>query len=215
MSRASDHGRWDGAERCLPPGRRDNVDPATDIAVVAVAKRAVLLRAHRYRLRWQDLEDCYSQATLELLAHVRRGGTFADARHVSNALEQRFVSRIYDRRRALGGRSPTQATLETAVSLDSDPAQLEPVDERAELESLVLLREQLRLVQELARELTPDQRLVLACQVGLQMSRAEFCARYGWSGEKYRKVAQRARTRLRRVVNYRLLDVPSEVRESE
>ena len=30
----------------------------------------------------------------------------------------------------------------------------------------------------------------------MQMGRAEFCRRYGWTPEKYRKVAQRARTRL-------------------
>ncbi len=31
---------------------------------------------HCHRLRREDLEDCYSQATLELVAHVRRGGGF-------------------------------------------------------------------------------------------------------------------------------------------
>jgi hypothetical protein len=31
------------------------------------------------------------------------------------------------------------------------------------------------------------------------MGRGEFCERYGWSHEKYRKVAQRARARLRRL----------------
>jgi len=180
-----------------------------------VAKRDVLLRAHRYRLRWQDLEDCYSQATLELVAHVRRGGVFSSARHVSNALEQRFLSRIHDRRRAIGGRSPSQATLEAALSLDGDHAPLEPVDERAQLEHVVLLREQLRLVEQLARELTEDQRLVLACQVGLQMSRAEFCARFGWSAEKYRKVAQRARARLRYVLERAPGGVPPRAHESE
>ena len=32
------------------------------------------------------------------------------------------------------------------------------------------------------------------------MSRGEFCRRYNWSTEKYRKVAQRARARLRRLM---------------
>jgi hypothetical protein len=38
---------------------------------------------------------------------------------------------------------------------------------------------------------------VLASQVALQMPAAEFCLRFGWSSEKYRKVAQRGRARLR------------------
>jgi hypothetical protein len=53
-------------------------DAAEEVAIVARAKRDVLLRAHRFRLRREDLEDCYSQATLELVAHVRSGGAFAD-----------------------------------------------------------------------------------------------------------------------------------------
>jgi hypothetical protein len=55
----------------------------------------------------------------------------------------------------------------------------------------------LRTLERAAHELSPDQRLVLACQIGLQMSAGEFCARFGWSHEKHRKVAQRARARLR------------------
>jgi hypothetical protein len=50
-----------------PPG-----DPADVVARVAAAKRAVLLRAHRRRLGFEDLEDCYSQATLELIARGDR-----------------------------------------------------------------------------------------------------------------------------------------------
>jgi hypothetical protein len=41
---------------------------------------------------------------------------------------------------------------------------------------------------------------VLACQVALDMDCQEFCARFGWSAEKFRKVAQRARARLRALV---------------
>lgn len=185
------------------------IDQAEVVAQVARAKREILLRVHRHRLRTEDLEDCYSQATLELVAHTRRGGRFSSRAHVANALEQRFLSRIHDRRRALSGRSPMQAAIETAVPLDCfDPEQLELIDVRAELETLVILREELRSVQSLARELTADQRLLLACQVGLQMGRAEFCRRYGWSPEKYRKVAQRARTRLRQLLAREDLDVP-------
>jgi DNA-directed RNA polymerase specialized sigma24 family protein len=175
------------------------LDPADAVAQVARAKRELLLRVHRHRLRPEDLEDCYSQATLELIAHTRRGGRFSGRAHLANALEQRFLSRVHDRRRALSGRSPIQAAIEASMSLDCvEYAQLDVVDVRAELETLVILREELRRVESLARELTPDQQLLLACQVGLQMSRADFCRRFDWSAEKYRKVAQRARTRLRR-----------------
>jgi DNA-directed RNA polymerase specialized sigma24 family protein len=177
------------------------LDPADAVAQVARAKRELLLRVHRHRLRLEDLEDCYSQATLELIAHTRRGGRFSGRAHLANALEQRFLSRVHDRRRALSGRSPIQAAIEASVPLDCvEHEQLNVVDVRAELETLVILREELRRVESLARELTPDQQLLLACQVGLQMGMADFCRRFDWSAEKYRKVAQRARTRLRRLL---------------
>ncbi len=177
------------------------LDPADAVAQVARAKRELLLRVHRHRLRREDLEDCYSQATLELIAHTRRGGRFSGRVHLANALEQRFLSRIHDRRRALSGRSPIEAAIEASLSLDClEHEQLDVVDIRAELETLVILREELRRVESLARELTPDQQLLLACQVGLQMGRADFCRRFGWSAEKYRKVAQRARARLTRLL---------------
>jgi DNA-directed RNA polymerase specialized sigma24 family protein len=176
-------------------------DPAEEVALVARARRELLLRAHRYRLRREDLEDCFSQATLELITHARSGATFSSRLHLANTLEQRFLSRIHDRRRALSGRSPMQAALEAAMPLDCvEEHHIEIVDVRAELDTLVILRQDLRSVRSFARELTPDQRLVLACQVGLQMSRLDFCSRYGWSPEKYRKVAQRARARLRRLM---------------
>lgn len=173
------------------------LDPAEEVALVARDRRDLLLRVHRHRLRKEDLEDCYSQATLELLAHARRGGRFAGRLHLANTLEQRFVSRIHDRRRALSGRSPMQAELERAMSLGlPEQAHIEVVDQRADVERLAILREELRDMQSLARELSDDQRLVLAAQVG-QIGRIEFCRHYGWSTEKYRKVAQRARARLR------------------
>lgn len=165
--------------------------------MVAHAKREVLLRAYRYRLRIQDLEDCYSQATLELVAYARSGGVFADRVHLGNVLEQRFVSRVRDRRRALSGRSPMQAALESSMSLGGAGEEgVAIVDLRAELEKLVMLRQDLSCIAQAAHQLTADQRLVLAAQLG-QVGRGEFCSRYGWSHEKYRKVAQRARARLR------------------
>jgi DNA-directed RNA polymerase specialized sigma24 family protein len=184
-------------------------DQSELVAQVSHAKREILLRVHRHRLRREDLEDCYSQATLELLAHTRRGGRFSSRAHAANAIEQRFLSRIHDRRRALSGRSPMQAAIETALPLDCfEPDQPELADVRAELETLVVLRDELRRVESLARELTPDQQLILACQVGMQMGREEFCRRYGWTPEKYRKVAQRARTHLRRLLAQEDRDVP-------
>ncbi|HTU79088.1 MAG TPA: hypothetical protein VMF09_10055 [Solirubrobacteraceae bacterium] len=176
--------------------------------MVAAAKREVLLRVHRHRLRPEDLEDCYSQATLELLAYVRRGGRFASGAHVANALEQRFLSRVHDRRRALSGRSAMQAALESALPLDAlERERFEIADIRAELERLALARQQLRRVRELAPELSHDQRLALAAQLG-EVDRDEFCRRHGWSAEKYRKVAQRARARLRELLALEEMDVP-------
>jgi hypothetical protein len=202
-----------------PRGSIRAVDPAEEVALVALARRELLLRVHAYRLRREDLEDCYSQATLELVAHARNGGRFFSRVHLQNALEQRFLSRVVDRRRALEGRSPMQAALERAMSLgDGVDERIAIVDVRAELEKLVILRHELRRLGSVARELSADQRLVLVSQIG-QMGRAEFCRRYGWSPEKYRKVAQRARARLRRLMDLEDLveepSVPPPARESE
>jgi DNA-directed RNA polymerase specialized sigma24 family protein len=165
---------------------------------VAHAKREVLLRAYRHLLhRREDLEDCYSQATLELLAQAHRGSTFADSSHVANTLELRFLSRIRDVRRALGGRSPIQAAQASARSLgEHDQHESAVTDPRADLETLVMLRTELRCVAAAARCLSVDQRLVLASQLA-DTGCGEFCRRFGWSPDKYRKVAQRGRARLR------------------
>ncbi len=161
------------------------------------AKRDLLLRVYSFQLRREDLEDCYGQTTLELVAFVRRGGRFADRVHLARLLEQRFQSRVRDRRRALSGRSPMQAALESSLPLAAagEPG-VEIVDVRADLEKLVMLRHELRRIGRHVQGLTPDQRLVLACQLE-SVSRSEFLRLYGWSSEKYRKVAQRARARLR------------------
>lgn len=164
---------------------------------MARARREMLLRAYRHRLRREDLEDCFSQATLELVTYARGGAVFSSTKHLANVIEQRFVSRIGDRRRAVSGRSPMQAAFESAVPLGSpDAAQIEVADTRAEPERVAIARQELRRLQALVRELTPDQRLVLASQL-LDLERGEFCARHDWTAEKYRKVAQRARARLR------------------
>jgi hypothetical protein len=155
------------------------------------------------------LEDCYSQAVLELVAHVRAGGAFADERHIGNALELRFGSRINDRRRALGGRSPMQAALEAARTLAEGDEGATVVDRRADVERVVIVREEVRQVRCAARELTRDQRMVLAAQLApCALSTAEFCSRYGWSAEKYRKVSQRARARLAKLTGRPQARVP-------
>jgi hypothetical protein len=74
-------------------------------------------------------------------------------------------------------------------------------DRRAAVEQQVIARTELRQVREVISELSRDQQLVLASQVCVDMGVSEFCARYGWSVEKYRKVAQRARGKLRVLVD--------------
>src|ERR1022692_3553165 len=93
-------------------------DPAEAVARIALARRGRLLRIHRRRLRWEDLEDCYSQATLELVARSRRS-PFASADHVHNALEQKFLSRIEDKRRAIGGRSSIETAIARSLPVDA------------------------------------------------------------------------------------------------
>ncbi|HEY5044333.1 MAG TPA: hypothetical protein VII53_00570 [Solirubrobacteraceae bacterium] len=191
--------RWFGDVR---DGPRGGLDQLQEMALVAQARRALLLRVHRHRLRKEDLEDCYSQATLELLAQARGGAiAFSTRAHMANVLEQRFLSRIRDRRRALHGRSPAQAALDGALRLgNGGDGGIEVADVRAEIEQLVMLRTDLRSLARIVHELTPDQRLVLLSGIDSGMDCVEFCHRHGWSKEKYRKVAQRARARLRELL---------------
>src|SRR5205085_1119486 len=115
---------------------RWRLDPAEEVALVARARRELLLRVHRHRLRREDLEDCYSQAILELLADARRGTRYASRRDIEMAVERRFVSRIQDRRRAMSGRSPIQTALERSVSLaPTGEQEVDVADARAELET--------------------------------------------------------------------------------
>jgi hypothetical protein len=144
---------------------------------VSALKRDVLLRVHRHRLGFEDLEDCYSQATLELVCRARtRARAFQGEAHVANALEQRFLSRIADRRRALSSRSPigavTQVALRRADDQDAGPdgAVLAAVaDPTGDVVERLAGQDDVRRLRELADELTADQRLVLACQVALDM----------------------------------------------
>jgi len=176
-------------------------DPADVVARVSASRRERLLRVHRRRLRFEDLEDCYSQATLELLIRSRRS-PFADEEHAVNALEQKFLSRITDRRRALAGRSGIEAALANAVPVDSpDDEHHELEDRRAGVERQVLVHTEVRRLREVIAELSVDQRLVLHAQINLGLDAETFCGRYAWSIEKFRKVAQRARWRLRALVD--------------
>jgi hypothetical protein len=157
----------------------------------------VLLRVYRHRLRREDLEDCFSQATLEIVLLARTGRAYSSRSHIANSLEQRFQARIQDRRRAVGGRSPIQAAMESALSFGTGDGGAEVPDLRSEPERVLLARHELAMLTTRAQELTADQKLVLASQVALQIGCRAFCERHGWSPEKYRKVAQRARARLR------------------
>lgn len=174
-------------------------DTAQAVAAVAAARRTLLLRAYRQWLRPEDLEDCYSQAALELIVRSRRPHSgLQSTAHIANALEQKFLSRIHDRRRALSGRSAIETALDSARQF-GEPGHggVDIADLSASTEERVAGRLELRRVRKAAEQLSDDQRLVLACQVALDMSCREFCACSGWSAEKYRKVAQRGRAKLK------------------
>ena len=181
--------------------RGEGGDPAEAVAQIATARRGRLLRVYRRRLRWEDLEDCYSQATLELVTRSRRA-PFVSYQHILNALEQKFLSRIEDRRRAIGGRSGIETAMARAVPVDSPEHGAGELEDRsAAVERQVIARTEVGRLREVIADLSRDQQLVLASQVCVDMGASEFCARYGWSVEKYRKVAQRARGKLRLLVD--------------
>jgi DNA-directed RNA polymerase specialized sigma24 family protein len=192
-------------------------DVAEEVAVVARAQRGLLLGVHRHRLRREDLEDCYSQACLELVTHARRGGEFADRRHIANALQLRFLSRVRDRQRAIHGRSSLLCALEQAVPVGgaaNEQLEFEITDARASVEAIVLARDELRALWRAAQQLTIDQRRVLASQLADETCEC-CCTRLGWTREKYRKLAQRARAHLRREIELRDVFVPSTRSRSE
>jgi anti-sigma factor RsiW len=95
-----------------------------------------------------------------------------------------------------------EAALAGALPVDEPDSGAGEIEDRgAEVLQKVARRLDLQRVREVVADLTDDQRLVLGSQVTLDMDCADFCARYGWSAEKYRKVAQRARARLRVLVD--------------
>ena len=183
------HGAGRPAPAAASPFSRD---PAEAVAAVAAAKREVLLRVHRHRLRREDLEDAYAQASLELVVLARRGRAFASRGHIANALEQRFLARVQDRRRAVSGRSPIAAALEGAVPFGPSDDGVELADELADPLRIAIARDELARLRGHVEALTRDQRVVLASQL-VGVSCEEVCTAEGWTPEKYRKVAQRAR----------------------
>ena len=194
--------------------QRRALDPAEEVALVARAKRELLLRVHRHRLRAEDLEDCYSQATLELVAHVRRGGRFAEqAASGERARAALPVAGPRSPARAFGAQ-PDAGGARAALSLDSgeEGGRHRRRARRAREAGDAAPGTASRAV--LAQRLTPDQRLVLACQVGIDEPR-RLLPPHGWSPEKYRKVAQRARARLRALMAADEPDVPPAARASD
>ncbi len=181
------------APRAASPFSRDRAEA---VAAVAAAKREVLLRVHRHRLRREDLEDAYAQATLELVLLARKGRPFASRAHLANSLEQRFLARVQDRRRAVSGRSPIAAALEGAVPFGAGEDGIEIPDERADPLRVAIARDELARMRGHLSALTTDQRLLLESQLS-DITGEELCASQGWTREKYRKVAQRARARMR------------------
>jgi DNA-directed RNA polymerase specialized sigma24 family protein len=191
--------------RCAPE-RPAPADPAEQLASLLRDRRAPLLRAYRRWLRREDLEDCYSQATLELLVQLRRqGGQLGEEGRMSavdaaRQIERRFHARILDRRRALDGRSPTQAAHERALALSAAAPSAELADARGGVEEQVLRRQEVLDLLAAVHTLPPDQRLLVAALLSLPLGEVDFCRRVGWTRAKYRKVAQRARAQLRRLL---------------
>jgi DNA-directed RNA polymerase specialized sigma24 family protein len=177
------------------------------VADAASSQRDLLLRVYRHRLPKPDLEDCLQQATLELVVQARRGNIRADRRFIEHALENKFKSRIIDVHRAIGGRSPAAAANARSVSIDRFAEQLPSSRDTAQQ---VIVSDELRRITGVLSQLTPDQRLVIASQTFGRDTPAEFCESHGWGLEKYRKVAQRGRARLEK-----LLDAPDRRHEPD
>ena len=76
----------------------DGQDPAEAVGRVLTAKRAALLRAYRDRLLPDDLEDCLSQATLELVARARREALAGDRHSFVGLLRVCALSLIWEQR---------------------------------------------------------------------------------------------------------------------
>ena len=164
-------------------------DAVEFVAEVAAERRAALLVSYEGRLEREELEDCLSQATFELIRSARAGRCFEDSGHVANALELRFRSRIVDRHRARGARP-------APVALDGDGEEGRALEDPApRFERGVEARFELARLRELIAELSVDEQRVLALQAA-GVPRGEICARLGWKLERYRSTARRATHKL-------------------
>lgn len=164
------------------------------IAREAIALRRPLIARHRGgAIGLWDLEDLYSQATLEVLARAKRDPGLRTSAHIRNSLRQKFAARVVDEQRAAAGRSPAAYARARHQPLDhaADARLATDRDAPAQLIALETLTE----LRAAIGDLSDDQRLVLASQLHGETPR-DCQARTGWSSEKYRKVAQRARARL-------------------
>ena len=177
----------------MPTATRQPTRTGDLIAHEALALRTTLIRVHHSNASREDLEDIYSQAVIELLARAERDPTLTSPDHIRRALRQKFDSRILDYHRAVAGRSPTTHARARTRPLDDTLDQR--VGDRDGLD-LLIARETLRELAAAIRQLTPDQQLVLASQLNGETPR-ECCRHTGWTIDKYRKTAQRARARLR------------------
>src|SRR3954452_8537577 len=135
-------------------GGGDNEDAEQRLARALAAQRARLLRRHAHRLDREDLEECLAQAALELVPRAR-GEVDGTAWRPALALEQRFLSRVSDRRRALAGRSPREHILRAAITrrdTNLDEA-LEIADPCGSVDEQVVQRDELRRLLELIADL--------------------------------------------------------------
>lgn len=182
--------------RPVAPVRDTGADAAELVARVAQAKRPVLLRAYRGRLGEEDLADCLQQATFELVRATMRGEwSPQDEPHAANALEHKLRLRIVDVYRARG-RAASAGLVEAADEHGDLP---DVADTAVDLDELARTRHDLRVLREVACELRPDERRLIAGQA-LDMSRADICRRFDWSVEKYKSLARRAVGKLRVLV---------------
>jgi hypothetical protein len=183
----------------MPPyGRQQHHGEAEErLARALAAERARLLRRHAHRLERADLEECLAQAALELVPRARREAVGSAWRPALD-LEQRFLARVTDRRRALAGRSPRERLLRTAATIgDANLDEvLQVADARASVDEQVWRREELRRLLELIAELSDDQRMVAIHRLFGDVDAARLRQQQQWSVAKYEKLASRARARL-------------------
>jgi hypothetical protein len=170
------------------------------------AKRDILMRVHHWWLSRPDIEECMCQAELELFASVKRGHVLRSFQHACNSLEQKFVSRIADQRRAIGGRSATKRALNCAYSLsqhydkDIEEGGWEPSDAKLDVFETVSNKLDLQAILDEIQICREDFQKVFHYELFGSGSRADYAASQGWGMETFRKIDQRGRQRLRAAI---------------